>query len=147
MTDISSDSFKIMYRNKAKLHSKLSLIKDSEQENIITTKETLVSSLVCYHTTLPPTTSTTSQDQHQVMQTNTYTTGETKNSVFDIFKEIKVRNEALKINTYNQFWKRTSNFGSGLLVLKASCSQPFIQRKVKCKWNSSKHRFPSPRQH
>ena len=48
------------------------------------------------------------------MQTITSTLGETKKSIMDVFKEIKVRNEALKINTYNQFWKQTSGAQSKL---------------------------------
>lgn len=96
MTEISSEGFKIMYRKKAKLDSKLSLSKDSEQENIITTKEPLVSTLVGDQTTLSPTTSTTSQYHQQVMLTSTSTIGEVEKSIFDIFEEIKVRNEAFK---------------------------------------------------
>ena len=45
-TDIFSEGFKIMYMKKDKLSSKLSLIKDSEQQTIITTIEPLVSSLL-----------------------------------------------------------------------------------------------------
>ena len=59
MNDICSEGFKIMYRKKAKLHSKLSLSKDSEKENIVTTKEPFFSSLVGDQTTQSPTTSTT----------------------------------------------------------------------------------------
>lgn len=51
-----------MYKNKAKLSYKLSLCKDLEQENIITTKEPLLSSLIGDQTTVSPTTSTASQD-------------------------------------------------------------------------------------
>lgn len=89
-----------MYRKKAKLSAKLSLRKEAEKENIITTNEPLVSSLVGDHTTLSPTNSTASQERQQIMQSNTSTIGETRKSIMDIFKEIKVRNEALKINTY-----------------------------------------------
>ena len=67
VTNTPSEDFKIMYRKRTKLNSKLSLRKDSNKEDIITTKETLVSSLVGDQTTLSPTTSTTSQDQQQVM--------------------------------------------------------------------------------
>jgi len=35
------------------------------------------------------------------MQTTTSTSGEVEKRIMDIFKEIKVRNEALKIKTYN----------------------------------------------
>lgn len=42
------------------------------------------------------------------MQTNTFTSREAKKSTMDIFKEIKIRNEALKINTYNQLWEKNS---------------------------------------
>lgn len=102
-TDIFIEGFKIMYRKKAKISSKLRLNKDSEQENIITTKEPLLCSLIGEHTTLSPTTSIDSQEQQQVMQASTSTTKEAEKSIFDNFKEIKVRNEALNINTYNQF--------------------------------------------
>ena len=78
-TEISSEGFKIMYRKKAKLSSKLNLNKDSKQENIITIDEPLVSSLVGDKTTLSPTTFTTSQEQQQLMHTITSTTGETEN--------------------------------------------------------------------
>jgi len=63
VTEISSEGFKILYKKKTKLNSKLSLSKDSNQENISTTKEPLVSSLVGDQTTLSSTTSTTSHDQ------------------------------------------------------------------------------------
>lgn len=81
-----------MYKKKAKLNCKLNISKDSEKENIITTNKPLISSLVGDQITLSPTTSTASQDQQQVMQTNTSTRGEIEKSIFDIFKEIKVRN-------------------------------------------------------
>ena len=61
-TDIFSERFKIMYRKKAKLSSRLSLSKDSEQQTIITTNEPLVSSIVGDQSTQSPTTSTTSQE-------------------------------------------------------------------------------------
>jgi len=49
------------------------------------------------------------------MHTGTSTSSEPEKSMMDVFKEIKVRNEALKINTYNQFWKQTSGAQSKLL--------------------------------
>jgi len=101
VANIYSEGLKIMYRKKTTLNSKLILSKDLDQEKICTTKETHVSSLVGNQTTLSPTTSTTSQDQQQVMQTSKFITREIENSIFYIFKEIKVRNEALKINTDN----------------------------------------------
>jgi len=58
-TDIFSVGFKIMYRKKAKLSSRLSLTKDSEQQTIITSNEPLVSSLVGDQSTESPTTSST----------------------------------------------------------------------------------------
>jgi len=94
-----------MYRKKAKLSSNLSLTKDLDEENIIATRKPLISSLVGDQATLSPTTSTNSHDQEQVMNTNKYTTEETEKSVFDIFKKFKMRNDTLKINTYNQFSK------------------------------------------
>jgi len=60
MTEISSEGFKIMYRKKTKLNSKLSLRNDSDQENIITTKKPLISSLVGDQNKLSRTTPTTS---------------------------------------------------------------------------------------
>ena len=36
-------------------------------------------------------------------------------SVFEIFKELKLKNEVLKTNTYNQFWKQNSSSQSRLL--------------------------------
>jgi len=74
---------------------------------------------------MSPTTSTASQDQ-QKMQTNTYTIGEIEKSIMGIFKEIKVRNGALKITP-------TISSGSIILVLKVVCCQPLILRKVKFK--------------
>lgn len=122
-----------MYRKKAKLSYKLSFIKDSEQETVITTNEPLVSSLVGDQSTLSPTTSMTSQDQQKI-QINTPTTGETYKSIMDIFKEIKVRNEALNIDTYNQFWKQTSSSQSRLLsafdLEKGKMQMAFLQAQV-----------------
>lgn len=89
VTKISSEAFKIMYKKKTKLNSKLSLSKDSDQENIATTKETFVSSLVGDQTTLSPTTSTASQDQQLDMQTNTSTKGETEKSIFSFSRRLK----------------------------------------------------------
>jgi len=52
----------------------------------------------------------------------------------DIFKEIKVRNEALKINTYNQFWKHTSGSQSRLFLAfdskKGKMKMAFLQAQV-----------------
>ena len=76
-TEIFSEGFKIMYRKKAKLSSKISLSKDSDQETIITTNEPLLSSLVGDQTTQSPTSSMTSQEQQQIMQTSTSTLEET----------------------------------------------------------------------
>lgn len=60
VTEIPSEDFKIMYRKRNKINSNLMLSKDSDQEDIITTKDTPVSSLVGHQTTLSPTTSTAS---------------------------------------------------------------------------------------
>ena len=49
------------------------------------------------------------------MHTGTSTSSELEKSIIDVFKEIKVRNEALKIKTYNQFWKQTFGAQSRLL--------------------------------
>ena len=35
-------------------------------------------------------------------------TGEKEETVFDTFKEIKIRNEIMKKNTYAQFWKQSA---------------------------------------
>jgi len=61
-TDIFSEGYKIMYRKKTNISSKLNLSKDSKQQTIITTNEPIVSSLVGDQTTLSPTTSKTSQE-------------------------------------------------------------------------------------
>ena len=46
-------------------------------------------------------------------------------------------------------WRSTHtiSYGRRIPVLKAGCCQPLTWRKVKCKWHSCKHRFPSPRKH
>lgn len=68
------------------------------------------------------------------MQTSTSTTREIEKSIFDIFKEIKVRNEALKINTYNQFWNQTSSSQSRLLSTfdseKGKMQLEFLQAQI-----------------
>ena len=46
VTDTPSEDLKIIYRKRTKLNPKLKLRKDSDQEDIITTKETLASSQV-----------------------------------------------------------------------------------------------------
>ena len=52
----------------------------------------------------------------------------------DIFKEIKLKNEALNINTYNQFWKQTSSAQSKLLLAfdseKGKILMAFLQAQV-----------------
>ena len=68
------------------------------------------------------------------MQTSTPTIGETKKSIMDMFKEIKIRNEALKINTFNQFWKQTFGAHSKLLSAfdskKGKMKMAFLQAQV-----------------
>lgn len=72
------------------------------------------------------------------MQTSTTIIGEKEKSIFDIFKEIKVKNEALKINACNHFWKQTSSSQSILLLA-------FDLEKGKMKMNFLRAQIPQPK--
>ena len=64
-----------------------------------------------------PTTSTSILNQQQALQTATSSvvTGEREKTVFDTFREIKLKNEILKNTTYTQFQKQASSSQSRLL--------------------------------
>ena len=69
--DIFSEGFKIMYRKKAKISYRLSVSEESEQQILITSNEPLISPLAGDLSTQSPTTSTSSQEQQQIMHTGT----------------------------------------------------------------------------
>ena len=52
----------------------------------------------------------------------------------DIYREIKLKNEPLKINVYNQFWKQISSTQSRLLITfnskKGRMHMDFLQAQV-----------------
>jgi len=134
-TDIINSGFKLKYRKKAKHSSRLNLNKDSEQQQPNTSKEIPETTLGEEQSTNPPDTSTPSQDQQlQITQKEAYLSSEPEKSTMDIYKEIKLNNESLKINIYNQFWKHTSSTQSKLLTTfdseKGRMHMEFIQARV-----------------
>ena len=76
----------------------------------------------------------TTSNQQQIIQTGTSTSTDPEKSTMDIFKEIKLKNEALNINTYNQFSKKTSGAQSRLLSTfdtdKGRMLMEFLQAQV-----------------
>ena len=85
--------------------------KETEHETIINILDTPGLSLVGGQPITSPTTSTTMLNQQQSLQTSTSSVvvGEREKTVFDNFREIKIRNEILNNNTYTQFCKQTSS--------------------------------------
>ena len=90
---------------------------ESKQQIIIHIIDTPRSSPVGGQTMASPTSSTTIYIQQQGLQTSTSRPaieGQEK-SVYEIFRELKLKNEVLKTTTYNHFWKHTSCSQSRLL--------------------------------
>jgi len=134
-TNIINSGFKLKYRKKEKHSSRLNLNKDSEQQQPNTSKEIPETTLGEEKSTDPPDTSTPSQDQQlQITQKEAYLSSEPEKSTMDIYKEIKLNNESLKINIYNQFWKQTSSTQSRLLTAfdseKGRMNMAFLQAQV-----------------
>lgn len=59
--------------------------------------------------------SSVSQENPDTTQTSELIQGQMETSIFDKYKEIKRRNELLKVNTYDQFRKQTSSTQHKLL--------------------------------
>ena len=68
------------------------------------------------------------------MSSSTNVTGEKEETIFDTFKEIKIRNEILKKSTYAQFWKHTYTSQHRLLTSfhgeKRRMQMTFLQTQV-----------------
>lgn len=87
------------------------------QQNVITIWYSPSSSSAGGHPIFS-TSSATVPFQQQNLQTPTYTSIAEKKEeeIYDTFMETKRRNEVLKANTYNEFWKQKNNSQSRLLL-------------------------------
>ena len=73
-------------------------------------------------------------DHYDPAQTSRLIHGDKEKNIFDKYKEIKLKNEILKDNTYIQFWKQISNSQSRLLSTfdteKGIMKMAFLQAQI-----------------
>jgi len=78
--------------------------------------------------------SSVAQENPNTTQASELIQGQMETSIFDNYKEIKCRNELLKVTTYNQFQKQTSSTQHNLLLAfdteKGRIQMAFLQAQV-----------------
>lgn len=109
VTRSSAKEFKIIYKKKTKRSPKTYLGEEAEQKATIIIKEPLSSTQSGGKFIDFSTASSMSQDHQDPTQTFGIIHGDKEKSIFYKYKEIMLKNENLKGNTYTKFWKQTAS--------------------------------------
>lgn len=110
-TNTSMKEFKLKFRKRARIH--MDIGKESPQPIVINLSD-IPDSFPNGGQSLP-TTPISKRQQFLQVSTSTNVTREKEETVFDTFREIKIRNEILKKSTCAQFWKQSATSQGKLL--------------------------------